>query len=296
MKDLKNFVKEILHAADRKRREILLSNSEPHTTDKEITKGLRNLGIGPGDIVFVHSSLKSIGFVEGGADAVIEALWQAVQPGGTLVLPTFYMLGTILNTCQDPNYIFDARKLSSNLGALPKAFLRRPNVQRSIHPTHSVSALGPHAKIIVSDHHLASSTFGANSPWHRFTELNGKLLGLGVSMGPITYYHHLEDMLGDSFPIDIWLPEVYRLQCIDLNGDMFKVPVRPFRPELLPSRIDHPSQSTRRDQMRTECMNRGLLTSGVICGASSWWMNAQPFYSALADLAKNGRTIWDWES
>ncbi len=289
-------VKRVLHAVDRKRRESELSRNAQHVSGQDITTALRGMGINSGDIVFVHSSLKSLGYVEGGADAVIEALWQAIQPGGTLIVPTFYMLGTILGTCKDPDYVFDARKLGSNLGALPNAFLKRPGVQRSIHPTHSISALGPQAEFIVRDHHLAPSTFGLNSPWHHFTELNGKLLGLGISMGPVTYYHHLEDMLGDKFPVDIWLPEIYRLRCIDLHGTEFRVPVRPFRPELLESRIDHPSQGLRRDLMYAECDARNLIHSGSVCGATSWWMNAKPFYSALAEMAINRKTVWSWNS
>ena len=43
----------------------------------EIVKALRSLGLGRGDIVLLHSSLISLGYVEGGADAVIKAFLDA---------------------------------------------------------------------------------------------------------------------------------------------------------------------------------------------------------------------------
>ena len=57
-------------------------------TRKDIVKGLRALPINPGDILLVHSSLKSFGRVEGGADAVIDALLETVGAEGTVMVPT----------------------------------------------------------------------------------------------------------------------------------------------------------------------------------------------------------------
>ena len=51
--------------------------------------GLRALGVGAGDLIQVHSSLSSLGYVEGGAAAVGDALLEAVAPGGTVMVPTF---------------------------------------------------------------------------------------------------------------------------------------------------------------------------------------------------------------
>ena len=55
---------------------------------EDIVRGLGELGLRPGDVVLVHSSLSSFGYVEGGADAVIDALLDAVGPEGTVMVPT----------------------------------------------------------------------------------------------------------------------------------------------------------------------------------------------------------------
>lgn len=51
----------------------------------DIVAGLQNLGLRRDDHVIVHSSLKSLGYVEGGPDAVIDAVLETVGPGGTML-------------------------------------------------------------------------------------------------------------------------------------------------------------------------------------------------------------------
>jgi aminoglycoside 3-N-acetyltransferase len=147
-----------------------------------IAAGLRKLGLRAGDIVMVHSSLSSVGYVEGGPATVIEALVEVLTPTGTLLMPTF--------GGPPP---FDLANTSSGLGAITEAFRKMPGVFRSLHPTHSVSAIGARAEEIVRDHIASPTAAGRETPYGRLIELGGKILFVGVDNDRSTTMHTLEE-------------------------------------------------------------------------------------------------------
>lgn len=64
-------------------------NTEMHVILKEeIVQKLREVGLERGDAVMVHTSLKRMGYVCGGAQTVIEALMEVVGENGTIMMPT----------------------------------------------------------------------------------------------------------------------------------------------------------------------------------------------------------------
>ena len=60
----------------------------PLTRD-DTAAALRELGLRSGDIVFLHSSLRSMGTVDGGSDAVVDAFLEVLGSKGTLAVPVF---------------------------------------------------------------------------------------------------------------------------------------------------------------------------------------------------------------
>lgn len=289
---VKQLLKSLLGRVQASRRSAELERTQPHVDRNALVQGLRGLGLEAGDTVFMHSSLKSLGFVEGGVTTVIAALQEVLGPQGTLMLPTYYLPGgTILGTCQMKDYVFDKRVHGTNMGALPAAFLATPGVCRSIHPTHSVSALGRHARHLTEAHHRAPSVFGTGSPWQRFAEIDdAKVLGLGISMGPVTFYHLLEDTLGAAFPVDIWLDPVHELPCIDEAGQRCLVPVRAFKPTN--RRIDLKECGDLRDYFAREFERAGLKRNGLVGEGRSWVIPAQGFLEHLKQLASENITVY----
>ena len=271
-----------------------MRHDAPHVTRAGLAAGLARLGIARGDTLFVHSSLKSLGYVEGGAPAVIGALQDAVGSQGTLLLPTYYLPGgTVRATCAMPDYVFDPRRHGTHMGRLPEAFLASAGVRRSIHPTHSVSAWGRHAIHLTEAHHRAPSIFGMDSPWQRFIGCeHAKVLGLGISMGPVTFYHALEDAMGGAFPVPVWEDDTKLLACLDHAGRRWEVPVRPFDQAVAQRRIDHPGRGDLRDYFHREFDTAGLRVNGQVGDAASWCIPAQAFYAHLGRLASDNVTIY----
>lgn len=166
-------------------------------TSDEISEGLSQLGLPQGAKVLVHSSLSSFGHVEGGADAVIDAVLNAVAPDGTVLVPT--LTATALHSPENPP-AFDPVNTPCWTGRIPETFRNRPQAVRSLHPTHSVAAIGAHAEELTKDHTFSISPCDEKSPFGKLSEHeDGFVLLLGAGYGSITNLHHAEELAGVDY-------------------------------------------------------------------------------------------------
>ncbi|MHA2249402.1 MAG: aminoglycoside N(3)-acetyltransferase [Candidatus Kariarchaeaceae archaeon] len=164
-----------------------------------------SLGIKPGDILLVHSSLSKIGWVVGGAVAVIDALMDVLTEKGTLVMPTQSGDYSDPKNWGNPPVPDNWKEIIRNemppyrpeitptrgMGKIPETFRKYPDVIRSNHPQSSFAAWGSHARYITSDHDYQYS-LGENSPIGKIYELEGKILLIGVTHEINTSFHLAE--------------------------------------------------------------------------------------------------------
>lgn len=156
-------------------------------TQSSLLQDLRNLGVKPGDHLMVHSSLRAVGTVQNGADAVIDALMQAVSMG-MLILPTHTW-----REWNNADGIFDPATEPSCVGALTELFRKRADVQRSWHPTHSVAAWGQGATDYVAGEEHTTTPCPRNGCWGRLYDIDAKILFLGAPVRANTYLHSVEE-------------------------------------------------------------------------------------------------------
>jgi len=154
---------------------------------EKLTLAIRSLGIKPDDTLLIHSSLKSLGWVDGGAETVIRALIEALHQG-TLLMPA--LCWRYVNK-DSPR--FSVASTPSCVGAIPEAFRKYPGVVRSTHPTHSVCAYGVNGPKITSRHYMDRTPVGENSPFRLLPEYGGKILMLGCGLRPNTFMHGVEE-------------------------------------------------------------------------------------------------------
>ena len=159
-------------------------------TSEEIRRGLERFGFGHGSRLMVHSSLKSFGWVEGGAEAVIQALMDLVGEKGTILMPSFNH-GAPFG--EGGEGTFDPRKTPTSNGRIPDTFWRMPGVSRSLNPTHSFAAWGADAERYTKTHHL-TLTMGEDSPLGLIARDGGYQLNLGT-MHDTTTAKHLAEMI-----------------------------------------------------------------------------------------------------
>jgi len=172
----------------------------PHTRES-LFHDLQTLGVAPADTLWVHSSYKSIGTVEGGAATVIAALEDAVGPQGTLLMPAFNLAG---KTHKERAASWDLETSPATTGWLCEFFRTLPGTVRSDHYSHSVAARGKDAEAWVSDHRLREGaeapwdlpsygyTFGNGSPLMKAYRAGVRVLMLGVDYHSATSCHIAE--------------------------------------------------------------------------------------------------------
>jgi len=181
-------------------------------TWKELAEGLRELGLESGSIVLVHSSLSSFGYVVGGAEAVIKALLMVVGEDGTVLVPT--LTGSIMDCPENPP-IFSLDKPCWT-GKIPEKFRKMPGAVRSLHPTHSVAAIGPEAEQLLKGHEECETPCGECSPYVRLARLGGYILFLGVTLDSNTTFHAAEELAEVRYHLQ---PEPVRSRIILPHGE-----------------------------------------------------------------------------
>jgi aminoglycoside 3-N-acetyltransferase len=177
-------------------------------TPDMLREGIQTAGLS-GQAVFMHSSLRSFGWVEGGPDAVIDAF---LAEGCTLTVPTFtyefanpappddhplrngrdYSL-PIAGSQADAVFSPDSSEISlREMGAIPAALVRRPGRRRGNHPLNSFSAVGPLADVL-SDGQAPDKPFAS---FEALASHSGFVLCAGVGLDSMTLLHHAELLAG----------------------------------------------------------------------------------------------------
>ncbi|MFI5974391.1 aminoglycoside N(3)-acetyltransferase [Streptomyces sp. NPDC051452] len=177
----------------------------PLVTRNTVAAQLGRLGVETGEILLVHSSLSSLGWVNGGAVAVVQGILDVLGRSGTLVVPT--QTGdqsdpAVWGDPPVPGEWWDRIRAtmppydplitpSRGVGVLPETVRTWPGAVRSAHPQTSFAALGRHAKEI-TDGHARDCRLGELSPLARLERLGARVLLLGAGYGACTSFHLAE--------------------------------------------------------------------------------------------------------
>jgi len=182
-------------------------------TKAQLIAYFKEVGINLGDVVEVHSSLKSLGYVVGGARTVVEALMDSVGPTGTIVMPLQDRNNTEPSKWRNPPLAVglydDVRNnmpafnplLSpiDYMGAVVAVFRNFPGVVCSRHPNSAYVAWGANAKYLMANQPMNFS-LGMKSPTQKLYALKAKILLIGVDYNCATGLH-LGEYLSKQRPI-----------------------------------------------------------------------------------------------
>lgn len=157
-------------------------------TKQDLTASLKAMGLSPKDSIMLHSSMKSIGEVEGGADTVVDAFMEYFSEG--LFMTPAHTWAQMSET----HAVFDPKTEPACVGIIPNLFLKRPGVVRSLHPTHSIAAFGSSAAEYCKGEENRTTPCAPGGCWDRLRTIHAKILLAGVTHIRNTYIHSIEEV------------------------------------------------------------------------------------------------------
>ncbi|MFA7274504.1 MAG: AAC(3) family N-acetyltransferase [Crocinitomicaceae bacterium] len=249
----------------------------------DLEKEFRSIGIHAGDSVLVHCAFSKIGPVAGGPETFIQALKNVVGAEGNILMPSSPNDSFQLEYIQKIQS-FDVQNEPSKMGWLSETFRKSEHVLRSVHPAEPVCAWGKNARWLTENHELDGTAYGKNSPFYKLTEINGKILYIGVTLDNAgTSLHILEDAVQD-FPYPVYRPESYKISILN-EGRTFDVVTK----------VHNPEQSKKRkcDQLLPLFEEENVAIKVKIGMAPTWLFEAKPMLEVMLNkFQEKGVTMY----
>lgn len=231
----------------------------------DISTSLESMSLQASDRVMVHSSLSSIGHVEGGATTVVGGFLDVLGPTGTLMVPTFTHSG-----CE----YFDPLVTPSLNGAITEAARAYPGAVRSLHPTHAVTAIGVDAEELLEGD-LDRGALGRDCGLDRLIKKGGYVFLLGVGHKSNSSIHIGEDYAGDD-----------RQNRISPENPKLVILNHPERGEEEITLTEMMGSTVAFDRMEDELRVRDQLIEGSIGEAACQLMKGEDIIEATLDILK----------
>lgn len=156
---------------------------------QQLKDQLESMGLKGDETILIHSSMKSIGEVDGGADTVLDA-WMEYFKDGLLLLPTHTW-----KTVNADNPVYNPQTTPSCVGLLTNMFMKRDGVIRSLHLTHSMAGYGKSAAEYLAGEEYNNTPCTPGGCYDRLKDAGGKVLLVGVGHERNTYIHSVEEVL-----------------------------------------------------------------------------------------------------
>lgn len=178
-------------------------------TYESLKKDIISLGIKKDDFIHIHSSLKSVGDIEGRGDTLLDVFMDYLGEEGMLSLPTHTGgSGSVVDLNMTPSY----------LGVLPNLFRVRNGVARSAHASHCISAFGKRSEEFTQGDEKCASPCPAEGCYSKLLDWDAKILLIGVTLTCNTFFHFIEETSVEGKAP--WLTEGCPVKIIKQNGEI----------------------------------------------------------------------------
>jgi len=237
-------------------------------TKTDLAAHLGELGVDPKGTLMVHLSYKAIGETQGRGETVLDVLAEYMEPG-LLVLPSHTWDNVSIE-----NPVMDVLYTPACAGALTEIFRKRPSVYRSLHPTHSLAALGKEAKEFLSGEEHIATPCGKGGAYYKLWERNAQILLIGVNFTRNAFIPGIEDWDGALGSTSEEKTDMY---VISYEGNRIYTPQYRHC-----SRVGSGTFS----KLEPDALRQGILTLGRFGDATTRLMRARPLREMVAAILK----------
>ena len=236
--------------------------------------------------VILHFSEINIGKICGSKKELSESLIQLIDVEKHTILVAALSFNSSMYDylIRDKQTTFDVRSSPILTGILNEEIAKREDAKRSLHPTHSVVAIGPRVEYYIGEHTLDETPFGEHSPWFKIIKEGGTILLIGAPKN-FTAIHAVEDAIGEDYPFNVYLDK--RIACTVIDADGV--------PHSVVSRCHNPIFTLRRiavDDFIDDLKNNGLWHSIPVGDSEIVALNAKMMAQAYLDWLVQGKSIY----
>jgi len=217
----------------------------------------------------VHSSMKAVGNVEGGAETVLDAFIEYFSDG-LLLFPTHTW-----SSINAEHNVYDPLTEPACVGILPNLFLKRGGVIRSLHPTHSIAALGKGAKEFTAGEENSVTPCPRSGCWGRLYDWNAAIMFLGCTLKSNTLLHGVEEWNNVPDRISDEVQPLY----IKIGNICHYVPMRRHQCSV-------PDISGRYDRMERPFIEAGIARKGTFGDAEVYLCDVRGMVDLTTEYLK----------
>jgi len=184
--------------------------------------------------------------------------------------------------------VFDVRKTPSMMGLVSEMFRRRPEVVRSLHPTHPVLVRGRNAAAFIDGHPECLYPCGPGSPFDKLAGANGLAVFFNVPFETYTFFHYLEHMVSPQLPFPLYTEQTFDVPVVDRAGQPRIVMTRVFAPDAIRRR--------RFAVFEAALRRRGLIRKTRVGASRIEAVRVQDTIICVREMASRGEFFYDIEA
>lgn len=250
----------------------------------ELGGALRALGVRPGDSLMLHSAHGPQYGFRGSIDELTHVFVDAVGNDGHVLMVSLPYRSASAQYLENLK-VFDVRRAPSMMGMVSEYFRRRPEVVRSLNPSHPVLIRGPRAGWYAAGHEDCLYPCGPGTPFDKFAAEDGIVVFYNVAVDTFTFFHHLEHLVHDSLPFPLYTAQPFNVPVIDRDGNPGTVVTHAFAREAIKRR--------RFGVLEREMRARGLVVSRRIGRSQIHAIRVRPVIDCVRDMLERSAYFYE---